>query len=88
MEMQSLRLSAAVAKMAVESMYLPRRVLNRDSHSFAPMESTSTATMGMDTATAVGFMILPMEVLASSKPMTTIITATAKPDRYSNRAWP
>ena len=41
-----------------------------------------------ENSTASGCRILPTELLTSSTPMTRIRTATARPDRYSMRAWP
>ena len=87
-EIASLRLSAAVARTVDEPMWFPSLVLNRDSHSFTKTEPTSTAIMGIEASTAVGCRIFPTEVFASSKPITTIMAATARPDRYSKRAWP
>ena len=50
--------------------------------------ATSTTATGTENATGVGAMIFSTEVFPSSKPMINIIPATARPDRYSYRAWP
>ena len=68
---------------AAESMCLPSLVLNRLIHSFTRMEPTSTITSGMEKVTDSGWRIFSKEVLASSKPMTSTMAATARPDRYS-----
>ena len=87
-EITSLRLSAAVASSAPESICLPRVLLNKDSHSFTAIEPASTMTSGRENATGEGAMIFMREDLPSSTPMTRISAATARPDRYSNLAWP
>ena len=86
--MQSLRLSAAVASRAVEPMRLPRVRLNRAIHSFTAMEAISTpATAGVK-STGLGEKIRARELFTSSRPMNRISTATARPLKYSARAWP
>ena len=62
--------------------------LNRAIHSFTRMEQTSTTAITGENSTLWGWMILSRELLASSKPMMIIMADTARPDRYSNRAWP
>ena len=86
--MTSLRLSVAVASSVAEPMRLPMVRLNIAIHSFTPMLPASTATVSQLNATGVGCKILPKLVRASSKPMTMISTDTARPARYSMRAWP
>ena len=82
----SLRLSAAVARRVVDWIFLPRSVLNRLIHSFTAILPRSTPATQSENSVGVGFRILPMEVFSSSKPMTRISAATARPDRYSYRA--
>ena len=84
----SLRLSAAAAASVVEPTVRPTLRFISAIHSFTAMEITSTVTAAPEKATSSGCRMLPTEVRTSSKPMTTIIAATARPDRYSNRAWP
>ena len=84
--MQSLRLSAAVARSVVESMRLARFRLNRFIQNFTAMEATSTAAAVRVKLTGVGWKILSTEVFTSSTPMTTIKAATPSPLRYSARA--
>ena len=84
----SLRLSAAVASSAAESIRFPSVRLNEASHSFTAMDSTSTAAVTGLSAVSCGCRIFSTPLLASSSPMTRIITDTASPAMYSMRAWP
>ena len=52
-------------------------------HSFTRIEAASTATATRLKSTGVGCRIFSRLLLASSTPMTKIITATASPARYS-----
>ena len=52
------------------------------------MEPTSTAAVVQPNSTAAGWSTLSREDLASSTPMMRISADTARPDRYSYRAWP
>ena len=83
-----MRLSAAVASRAGELIRPPSFLLNRHIHSFSPTEHSSTTATGRVNSTGTGLRIFSAEVLASSKPIIRIMAATARPDRYSNRACP
>ena len=87
-EITSLRLSAAAAVRAAEPIRLPSFRLKTAIQSLTRMEQTRMTTISAETSTASGCRILPTELLTSSTPMTRIRTATARPDRYSMRAWP
>ena len=84
----SLRLSAAVAMREPELMRLPRVRLNTDIHSLTAMDAASTAMATQLNVTGAGFKIFSTLLFSSSTPMTSTITATARPARYSKRAWP
>ena len=84
----SLRLSAEVASKADDWIWFPSRLLNTASHSFTAMEPARTSTVTAEKLTGEGAKIFSTEDFANSKPMTTIIAATASPDKYSKRAWP
>ena len=83
-----MRLSAAVAISAPEWMRPPTFLLNRAIQSFTRIEAASTPTVTQLKVTGVGARILPRLVFPNSSPITSTITATARPDRYSNRACP
>ena len=74
------------ASKAVEEIFLPRWRLKKYNPSFSATAATSTAAKGRENATGVGAMIFSREDFPSSTPMTTISAATARPERYSNRA--
>ena len=77
-----------LARREAEPMRFPRARLNRNIQNFTPMEASSTTAVTQVNSTADGWMILSREDLASSKPMRMMSTLTARPLKYSNRAWP
>ena len=84
----SLRLSAAVASSAFEFILLPIFRLNSIINSFTNMEAHSTHTAVNENSIGSGLINFSTELLPSSRPMKSIITATVRPAIYSIRAWP
>ena len=84
----SLRLSAAVASRAFEFILLPIFRLNSIINSFTNMEAHSTHTAVSENSIGSGLINFCTELLPSSRPMKSIITATVRPAMYSIRAWP
>ena len=82
-EITSLRLSAAVAISTSESIMQPMRRLKAAIQSFTRIDAASTATLSQLNAAICGCQILPRLSLPSSKPMTRIITETARAAIYS-----
>ena len=82
------RLSVAVACITVESSLRPRLRLKQNSHSFAPMETSSTPTVTQLRAASSGCNIFWMELCISSTPKSRIRNATIMEAMYSMRAWP
>ena len=87
-EITSLRASAAVARSVSESIKTPILWLNRLIHSLTAMDATNTPADNQPKLTGVGCSTLSALSLSSSMPMTRIMTETARPARYSYRAWP
>ena len=79
----SLRLSAAVAESAAESIVFPRLRLNAAIQSLRRIDPASTSTRAGENSTGSGCKILDAEVLTSSAPTSRIIAATQSPERYS-----
>ena len=82
-EITSLRLSSAVAISAPDSIFLPMPRLKRAIQSLTAMDMSSTITVAQLNTTPVGCRIFSTLLLSSSTPMTRIITATIRPERYS-----
>ena len=84
----SLKLSAAVAIMAAESIFLPSLRLKRYIQPLTKMETGRMMSGSREKSTGWGERIFWKEVLPSSKPMSRMTTETASPERYSTRPWP
>ena len=82
------RLSAAVASMAAERIFLPIRRLYRHIYSFTQMDTARITRAMTLKSTAAGWRIFSTEDLASSTPISRISPATIRPETYSSRPWP
>ena len=84
----SLRLSSAVAARTPECIFFPSFELNRERHSFTPIEIISETSTIMLKLTGCGSFIFFADSLNNSNPTITIIADNINEVRYSTLPWP
>ena len=85
---ESDRLSAPVAAMAEDEIFLPTLQLYANIYSLTRIDASSIAAGSRPTSTGSGLSIFSTELISSSTPMMTISAATARPEIYSILPWP